>query len=181
MTLHSTHTGSYYAATVNYATDYPPLKGAHNTDVCVIGAGFTGISTALCLAERGYQVRVLEANKVGWGASGRNGGQLIGGIAGEMRIAKHWRKEPDDLFGELRWEGHRIIRDRVRQYNIECDLKFGYLDVAIRKRHLAAFQEDQQRSPTRCVSCRVTRPAKHSAPPPISVHCLIWATAIFTL
>lgn len=145
MTLSHTHTGSYYAATVNHATDYPTLQGAQNADVCVIGAGFTGISTALCLAERGYQVRVVEANKVGWGASGRNGGQLIGGIAGEKNIAKHWHKDPDDLFGELRWEGHRIIRERVHQYNIECDLKSGYLDVAIRKRHLAAFQQDHDR------------------------------------
>ncbi len=136
------HTGSYYAASVIHNTGYPPLRGAHSADVCIIGAGFTGISTAICLAERGYQVRVVEANKVGWGASGRNGGQLIAGIAGEKYIANHWRKNPCDLFGELRWEGHRIIRERVRQYDIECDLKFGYLDVAIRKRHLTALQQD---------------------------------------
>ena len=62
------HTGSYYAATVNQVTDFAPLRGAQSADVCVIGAGFTGISTALHLAERGYDVHVVEANRVGWGA-----------------------------------------------------------------------------------------------------------------
>ena len=68
------HTGSYYAATVNEITAYPELQGAHTADVCVVGAGFTGVSTALTLAERGYAVALIEANRVGWGASGRNGG-----------------------------------------------------------------------------------------------------------
>jgi monoamine oxidase len=83
------HTGSYYAASANAATAFAPLRGKQSADVCVIGAGFTGISTALHLAERGYNVHVVEAHKVGWGASGRNGGQMIGGIAGEKHIAKH--------------------------------------------------------------------------------------------
>ena len=61
------HTNSYYAATANEATDYPPLAGAEEADVCVVGAGFTGIATALTLAERGYSVAVVEANRVGWG------------------------------------------------------------------------------------------------------------------
>src|SRR3546814_9983520 len=57
----------------------PPLRGDHRCDVCVIGGGYTGIATALHLAERGYKAIVLEARRVGWGASGRNGGQLSGG------------------------------------------------------------------------------------------------------
>jgi len=65
----SEHVRSYYAATVNLHTDYAPLSGHKQADVCVIGAGFTGISTALHLAERGFDVHVVEANKVGWGAS----------------------------------------------------------------------------------------------------------------
>ena len=84
---HQDHTASYYAATANKQTVYEQLNGHKKTDVCVIGAGFTGISTALHLAERGYKVHVLEANKVGWGASGRNGGQMIGGISGESRLS----------------------------------------------------------------------------------------------
>jgi len=139
------HTGSYYAATVNDVTDFAPLLGAQQADVCVIGAGFTGVSTALHLAERGYNVHVVEANKVGWGASGRNGGQIIGGISGEQQIAKHLGKDVDDVFRELRWAGHDIIRQRVEQYAIQCDLKFGYLDVAIKQRHLRDFEADHER------------------------------------
>ena len=82
------HTRSYYAATANEATDYPLLEGAHSADVCVVGAGFTGVSTALALAERGYSVAVVEANRVGWGASGRNGGQVINGFSGLEKMAR---------------------------------------------------------------------------------------------
>ena len=139
------HTSSYYAATVNQMTDFAPLQGEQTADVCVIGAGFTGISTALHLTERGYNVHVVEAHKIGWGASGRNGGQIIAGIAGEKNIAKYWGKDVEQLFGELRWAGHEIIRERVATYGIQCDLKFGYLDVAIRPRHLRDFQEDCER------------------------------------
>ena len=114
------HTSSYYAATANRRTDFPPLRGEQSADVCVIGAGFTGISTALTLAERGYQVRVVEANRVGWGASGRNGGQMIGGISGEKRIAREHGREVEALLGELRWAGHHIIRERVDRYGIRC-------------------------------------------------------------
>ena len=113
--------------------------------MCVIGAGFTGISTALHLAERGYDVHVVEANKVGWGASGRNGGQMISGIAGEENIAKHYGKDVEELFGEMRWAGHDIIRERVQTYDIRCDLKFGYLDVAIKERHLRDMEADYER------------------------------------
>ena len=140
-----THTGSYYAATVNDITDFAALGGEQTADVCVIGAGFTGISTALHLAERGYNVHVVEANKVGWGASGRNGGQIISGIAGEKNIAEHHGRDVEELFGELRWEGHEIIRERVKTYGIECDLKFGYLDVAIKKRHMRDIEYDYAR------------------------------------
>jgi glycine/D-amino acid oxidase-like deaminating enzyme len=139
------HTGSYYAATVNDPTDYAPLLGERTADVCVVGAGFTGISTALHLAERGYDVHVVEAHKVGWGASGRNGGQMIGGIAGERHISEHLGQDGEALLAELRWAGHEIIRERVATYGIECDLKYGYLDVAIKKRHLRQFEADCER------------------------------------
>ena len=91
------HTGSYYAATVNDVTDFAPLRGEQSADICVIGAGFTGISTALFLSERGYNVHVVESNRVGWGASGRNGGQIIGGISGEDKIAKHHGRDAEEL------------------------------------------------------------------------------------
>lgn len=136
------HTGSYYAATVNDITDFASLQGSQSADICVIGAGFTGISTALHLAERGYNVHVVEANKVGWGASGRNGGQIIGGISGEERIAKYHDQVAERVFWDMRWAGNNIIRERVQQYEIQCDLKFGYLDVAIKNRHLRDFEAE---------------------------------------
>ncbi len=136
------HTGSYYAATVNEITDYAPLRGAQHADVCVIGAGFTGISTALHLAERGYNVHVVEANKVGWGATGRNGGQIIGGISGEDKIARHMGADGESLLWQMRWAGNDIIRERIQTYNINCDLKWGYLDVAIKPKHLRAQQAE---------------------------------------
>jgi glycine/D-amino acid oxidase-like deaminating enzyme len=139
------HTGSYYAATASEDTAFAPLLGDHAADVCIIGAGFTGISTALHLAERGYNVHVVEANKVGWGASGRNGGQMISGIAGEKHIAKHHDRDIEELFGELRWAGHEIIRERVATYGIECDLKYGYVDVAIKERHMRDIHHDYER------------------------------------
>ncbi len=121
------------------------MHGDQAADVCVIGAGFTGISSALHLVERGYNVRVVEANKVGWGASGRNGGQLIGGIAGEKNVARHHGRDVEEIFGSLRWEGHDIIRQRVDRYGIECDLKYGYLDVAIKPRHMRDMEADYER------------------------------------
>jgi glycine/D-amino acid oxidase-like deaminating enzyme len=134
------HTSSYYAATVNEVTDYPRLKEDLRVDVCIIGGGFTGVSAALALAERSYNVCVLEANRIGWGASGRNGGQMIGGVSGENQLLK---KDPGlaDLMWEMGWRGHDIIRERVEHYDIDCDLKHGYVDVAIKPRHLREFEK----------------------------------------
>ncbi len=133
------HTSSYYAATVNEVTDYPRLKEDLRVDVCIIGGGFTGVSAALALAERSYNVCVLEANRIGWGASGRNGGQMIGGVSGESQLLK---KDPGlaDLMWDMGWRGHDIIRERVEHYDIDCDLKHGYVDVAIKPRHLREFE-----------------------------------------
>jgi len=142
MTEPQQHTGSYYAATVNEVTDYAPLRGNQDADVCVIGAGFTGVSTALYLAERGYKVHVVEANRVGWGASGRNGGQIISGISGERIIAKRLGQDGERIMWEMGWAGHEIIQERVETYGIDCDLKWGYLDVAIKQRHIRAQLDD---------------------------------------
>ena len=136
MILPQSHTSSYYAASANQHIDYEPLKGAIRADVCVIGAGFTGISTALHLAERGFNVHVVEANKVGWGASGRNGGQMIGGISGDSKMASALGVEGERILWDMGWAGNEIIRERVATYEIDCDLKSGYVDVAIKPRHI---------------------------------------------
>ena len=138
------HCKSYYAATANITTGYSPLRGAASCDVCIVGAGFTGISAALELAERGYKVTVLEANRVSWGASGRNGGQLIGGISGEERLIKSQDNDITGMIWKMRWAGHEIIRQRVEKYAIDCDLKFGYMDVAIKPRHWRDLLEEYE-------------------------------------
>ena len=80
------HTSSYYAATRNDPTERPALQGDVAADVCVVGGGFTGVSTALNLAERGYDVVLLEANRIGWGASGRNGGLVCSGYSAGFAV-----------------------------------------------------------------------------------------------
>jgi len=136
------HTRSYYAASVNEITGYPVLEGQHSVDVCVIGAGFTGVATALTLAERGYSVAVVEANRVGWGASGRNGGQIINGMRGLAVIRKKHGEGIADLVWDIRWRGNDIIYDRVEKYGIQCDLKSGYIEVAPKPSQVAWFEEN---------------------------------------
>lgn len=80
----SQHARSWYAASARATTPYPALNGDLIADVCVIGGGFTGVNTAIELAQRGLSVVLLEARRIGWGASGRNGGQLIRGIGHEV-------------------------------------------------------------------------------------------------
>ena len=135
------HTRSYYAAAVNEVTDYPELKGARSADVCIVGAGFTGVATALTLAESGYSVALIEANRVGWGASGRNGGQLINGISGLARIRKKHGEGIADMLWDLKWRGNDIIYDRIEKYGIQCDLKSGFLVVAAKPRQVTYFEE----------------------------------------
>ena len=135
------HTTSYYAASVNETTDYPVLEGAQSADVCVVGGGFTGISTALTLAERGYSVAVVEANRVGWGASGRNGGQLIHGVSGLDRIRRKHGDSVAAVLWDIKWRGNDIIRERIARYGIECDLKDGYAEVATKPKQVEWFAD----------------------------------------
>jgi gamma-glutamylputrescine oxidase len=134
------HTSSYYAATANERTEYPALTGSKSVDVCVVGGGFTGVSTALDLAERGYSVALVEANRIGWGASGRNGGHLINGISGIEKIEKKKGNGTADLLWDMRWRGNDIIYDRVEKYGIDCDLKSGFVEVALKPRQMADLE-----------------------------------------
>jgi glycine/D-amino acid oxidase-like deaminating enzyme len=127
---------SYYAATANDQTRYPALEGTVKADVCVIGGGFSGVATALTLAERGRSVALLEANRIGWGASGRNGGQMIGGISGEATIKKQLGMAGAKLVRDMRYRGHEIIESRIAKYGIACDLKYGWMEVATRPKHM---------------------------------------------
>jgi glycine/D-amino acid oxidase-like deaminating enzyme len=138
------HTPSYYAATANWQTDYPQLKGHHQADVVIVGGGFTGVNTALELAERGYSVILLEANRISWGATGRNGGQIIGGIGHDAeQFEKRIGKDGVCAIYDMGVECCDIIRERVEQYDIDCDLTWGYCDVALKPRHMRAFEAEK--------------------------------------
>jgi glycine/D-amino acid oxidase-like deaminating enzyme len=131
---------SYYSASLNQETDYPTLKGVVSVDVVIIGGGFTGVASAVELAERGLKVAIVEAHKIGWGATGRNGGQVTGSLSGDAAMAKQMRKtlgeEVDDFIWQLRWRGHAIIENRVDKYAIACDLKHGHLHAAMKPAHM---------------------------------------------
>ncbi|QTS89158.1 FAD-binding oxidoreductase [Ectopseudomonas khazarica] len=131
---------SYYSASLNFESDYPTLQGSVSVDVAIIGGGFTGIATAVELAERGLKVAVVETNKVGWGASGRNGGQVTGSLSGDEAMRKQMRNslgsDVDDFIWHLRWRGHEIIKSRVARYGIACDLKHGHLHAAMKPSHM---------------------------------------------
>ena len=130
------HCQSYYAASVNQKIRFPQLQGEQRADVCVIGGGFTGISTALTLAERGYSVVLLEQHGIGWGASGRNGGQLIAGYSGSAKLEKLHGATAAKMLNDMAYRGHEIIEERIKKYSIDCDLKYGYIDVAFKHRQL---------------------------------------------
>lgn len=136
---------SYYNATIKQESDYPELEGEIRVDVAIIGGGFTGVATAVELAEKGYQVALLEANKIAWGATGRNGGQVTGSLSGDAAMTKQLRRqlgqEAEDYVWNLRWRGHDIIKNRVAKYGIDCDLKFGHIQTAYRPAHMVELQQ----------------------------------------
>lgn len=122
----TTYAPTYYAASLNPQPQRPPLTGRVQCDVCVVGAGFAGISTALHLAEKGYKVVVLEAVRVGYGASGRNGGQIVNGYSRDDRVIRaRYGDQTADALLAMSHEGGDIIRERVTKYNIQCALKPG--------------------------------------------------------
>ena len=121
---------SYYQATAHPIPPQPRLSGEVNADVCVIGAGFTGLSAALELAEAGYRVVVLESRKVGYGASGRNGGQICTGFSpGQQRIENQLGKDDAVKCFAIAEESKKLLVERIAKYGIDCDLKWGYLHV----------------------------------------------------
>ena len=139
------HVGSYYAASRNQQVEYPALTGSVDTDVCVIGAGYTGLSTALFLLEHGFSVTVLEAARVGFGASGRNGGQIVNSYSRDIdAIERQVPAEQARLLGDMAFEGARIIRDRVACYGIECDLKDGGVFAAITPKQLGHLEAQKK-------------------------------------
>lgn len=136
---------SWYADTANPQTRHPPLEGELHCDVCVVGGGYTGLMTALELAEHGYDVALLEAETVGWGASGRNGGQIITGYNKAMATIERWVGAADARrLWDLGEEAKTLLAERVRRHAIACDLTWGFLYAATKARHMADVAEIEQ-------------------------------------
>ena len=142
---HTPYPQSYYAFSANPVPARPELIGETETDVCIVGAGYTGLSTALFLLENGFKVTILEAAKVGFGASGRNGGQIVNSYSRDIDViertsnAKHAQ-----LMGEMAFEGGRIIRDRIKKYDIKCDLKDGGVFAAFTKKQMEHLESQKK-------------------------------------
>ena len=151
--MSESRTSAYYTATINHESDYPTLTTAIDVDVAIIGGGFTGVNTALELAEKGFSVAIIEANKIAWGATGRNGGQITGSLSGDNAMRKQMRaslgKDADDFVWNLRWRGHDIIKNRVAKYGIPCDLKYGHLHTAYKPGHMHQLTQQYQEAVTR--------------------------------
>ncbi|KGC29331.1 NAD(P)/FAD-dependent oxidoreductase [Burkholderia pseudomallei] len=148
--INQPHAASYYAATVNDTTRHPPLEGTIDADVCVIGAGLTGISAALNLAERGHSVAVLEASKVGWAASGRNGGQLIGGFAcGIDAFEPYLNADEIRLVWDMGLETLAIAKERIAKHAIDCAFVPGYLSAANKPRDVDALRRSRDEAARR--------------------------------
>lgn len=125
---------SYYEASVSRPPSLPPLDQVVTADVCVIGGGYAGVSSALELALRGYSVVLLEAQRIGWGASGRNGGQAIVGFGedGEEAIEGQFSREDARRAWDISVEGLQLLQERMERFRIDCDFTSGYLSVAVR-------------------------------------------------
>jgi gamma-glutamylputrescine oxidase len=137
--------GNYYEATRRVPLETPALAGDLTVDVAIIGGGISGVSAALHLAERGYSVALLEAEHIGWGASGRNGGQALPGfgasetkmksLVGPARAKKLW---------DMSMEAVDLLHAQIQRFGIPCDPVIGYLHAAVKPRHVRELQESQE-------------------------------------
>jgi len=137
------HPDSYYNATANAMRDFPKLTGDQRCDICVIGGGFTGLSSALHLKELGYDVILLEAHRIGWGASGRNGGQLGSGQrVGQDSLENMVGTDEARILWDLGEESKNLVKDLIQKHNIKCDLKPGILHAAHKKRYMPDYRAE---------------------------------------
>ncbi len=137
------HVDSWYAASAGAAPSYTSLKGGTDADVCIIGAGYTGLSSAIHLAERGYKVVVLEANRVGWGASGRNGGHVGTGQRADQSSLEKWvgRETAGNLW-QLGLDAVDLVCELVETHHIDCELGVGNLHMAAKASHALDLEHE---------------------------------------
>jgi gamma-glutamylputrescine oxidase len=137
--------GNYYEATRRVELTTPVLEGDLDVDVAVVGGGITGISAALHLAERGYNVALLEAQKIGWGASGRNGGQVLPGFgASQTKVKELVGAQQARKLWNMSMESVALLHQQVARFSIPCDPVNGYLHAAIKPRQVRELEEARE-------------------------------------
>ena len=140
--MRSAYPDSFYSATAVGIQEQPALQEHVQADVCVIGGGFTGLSAALNLAEQGLDVVLLEAERIGFGASGRNGGLIGSGQRKDIiEMEEQFGLERSRLFWQFAEAAKQEIRDRVARHNIDCDLQDGQLEGVHKKRYVGMAAE----------------------------------------
>ncbi len=139
------HAPSYYAHSAHPSPARPPLQDNTEADVCIVGAGYTGLSAAIALTEAGMKVVVLEQARVGWGASGRNGGQIVHSFSRDIDVVErsHGKAVAEPL-ARMVFEGAQVIRERVARYQIDCDLKDGGIFAATSPRKAKGLVEQKK-------------------------------------
>jgi len=138
--------GSYYAATAGEAADFPPLAGEIDADLVVVGGGCTGLSAALHAVERGLSVVLLEGGRIGWGASGRNGGQMIPGLRkGAVGLVNAFGRERARALFDLSLEARELVLGLISRHAIDCDLKLtGHLAAAVKPYDLRRMEAEAE-------------------------------------
>lgn len=134
---------SYYDATANTRVAYPSLQSHERADICIIGAGYTGLSSALHLAQRGYKVIVLEAESVAFGASGRNGGHVgIGQRADQADLEDKLGHDAASVLWDMGLEAVDTVKALISDHDIKCDLKHGDMHLAHKARLCDGLKEE---------------------------------------
>ncbi|MBU1175763.1 MAG: FAD-binding oxidoreductase [Alphaproteobacteria bacterium] len=132
------HPRSYFAASAGMAPELVPIEGDARTEICIIGGGYTGLSAALHLSEAGRQVTLIEAQRVGWGASGRNGGQVGSGQRiDQVTLERMLGPERARALWDIAEGAKQLVRDLIDRHAIACDLAPGIVTAAHRQRHVA--------------------------------------------
>lgn len=140
------HVNSWYAATAPSRERYPVLGEVVRCDVCVAGAGLTGLSTALVLAEKGLSVTLLEGALVGFGATGRNGGQILHGFAAPLtRFEQQLGSRAARQCWEASLDGVSLMANRIHQHQIDCELRWGFITTASNRYQQQLLRQQQSK------------------------------------
>ena len=127
---------NYYFATTPPPPPHAPLRGETRADVCIVGGGISGLSAALHLTERGFSVALLEAKHLGFGGSGRSGGQTIFGYAsGQEKLEKLVGESDARFMWDIALEGMKLQRELIDRHSIACDYVAGHMHVGVKSRH----------------------------------------------